>query len=521
MSCEGFYAKSSVPFPPHDSFVDVTLFPYSKTGMITVGIFKYEDRKHFYPSADGSFRICTQEHINQQSCSKEDFGKFMLDHELLSAPHTNAYISWSTGNQKRQSNETISTTLASATSTSSTPTSTQITSTTQTAVATISAPPPTITDAVPYHVNLTVTEDGLYCVMFVADLNLEDHSVYSLYMGAQNPYGSLPAIFYPALPLYAVMSAVYFLLLCTWIVLCWIYRDEVLRIQTLVGWLIFFLMIEALVNVGFFVDFNQEGHVNNAFLGVMVTFGAARESLSFFMLLVTSLGYGVVYPSLGPLMFRCVALTILHFMADALYSTYSMLTSDANATLLFLLGIPVTVFMLIFYVSIFMGMAATLQYLEDKNQTVKMQMYNRLWTILCASMVMVILIFIANAVNMSFRHQEWWIASQYKWRWLLLDGALYLNYFFTFLCIAILWLPNSRNQGLAMQQLATEDTEQQNHVTNIEMDEKKDTDEHVVEWAEQLAAQSTLDVTTAEDGPTATTFDEDYLIDDEEVIELK
>ena len=47
---------------------------------------------------------------------------------------------------------------------------------------------------------------------------------------------------------------------------------------------------------------------------------AARNSTSLFLLLIVSMGYGVVRPSIGPVMSRVRILTAVHFLCGVLYS---------------------------------------------------------------------------------------------------------------------------------------------------------------------------------------------------------
>jgi hypothetical protein len=87
----------------------------------------------------------------------------------------------------------------------------------------------------------------------------------------------------------------------------------------------------------------------------MVALNAGRNSLSFFMVLVVCLGYGVVHPSLGSQMYWAIGLTIVHFIFGALYFTYSMLERNPNSFLILLLGLPFAVTLFIFYVCILLG----------------------------------------------------------------------------------------------------------------------------------------------------------------------
>lgn len=50
---------------------------------------------------------------------------------------------------------------------------------------------------------------------------------------------------------------------------------------------------------------------------------AARNSTSLFLLLIVSMGYGVVRPTIGPVMTRVRILTAVHFFCGVLYSVSS------------------------------------------------------------------------------------------------------------------------------------------------------------------------------------------------------
>lgn len=227
--------------------------------------------------------------------------------------------------------------------------------------------------------------------------------------------------------------------------------------QNLIGSFICFLILENCVNFSFFVDFNKHGYISKSFLGVMVALNAARNSLSFFMLLIVCLGYGVVYPTLGSKMYWAIGLTVLHFIFGSIYFTYSMLQNDANSFLIFVLGLPLAITLFVFYVWILLGIDSTVMYLQSKRQSVKLVMYKRLYNILVISVVLLFGIFVANGLNMFFRSSSFWVANQWKWRWLILEGALNTNYFIAFVAIAYIWMPTRNNCRLALEQVGSED----------------------------------------------------------------
>lgn len=99
-----------------------------------------------------------------------------------------------------------------------------------------------------------------YCVLAIPDPSLAFQD-YSVQMYVQNPYGALPAIFYPALPFFATQLAAYLLVGLVWGIASYINRKELLRMQNLIGAMIFFLILENCVNLAFFVDFNNHGYI--------------------------------------------------------------------------------------------------------------------------------------------------------------------------------------------------------------------------------------------------------------------
>ena len=79
---------------------------------------------------------------------------------------------------------------------------------------------------------------------------------------------------------------------------------------------IIFLVIEMLANFAYYRYLNKHGGGASSlvFLFVVAILAAARISLSFFLVLVVSMGLSVVRPSLGSVMTKIHILTALHFV---------------------------------------------------------------------------------------------------------------------------------------------------------------------------------------------------------------
>lgn len=79
---------------------------------------------------------------------------------------------------------------------------------------------------------------------------------------------------------------------------------------------IVFLVIEMIAQFAYYRYINKHGGgtASIAFLFVIAVLNAARNSLSFFLLLIVSMGLSVVTQSLGSVMTRIRILTAFHFV---------------------------------------------------------------------------------------------------------------------------------------------------------------------------------------------------------------
>lgn len=128
------------------------------------------------------------------------------------------------------------------------------------------------------------------------------------------------------------MFLVYTVLGAAWGFLCYKHKDDLLPIQVChndcsfradaytkqyyLSGLVGFLIIEMVANWVYYRYLNAHGRgtASTAFLFVVAILDAGRNALSFFMLLVVSLGLSVVRESLGRTMLRCQLLTAAHFI---------------------------------------------------------------------------------------------------------------------------------------------------------------------------------------------------------------
>ncbi|KAJ3291735.1 hypothetical protein HDU79_002080 [Rhizoclosmatium sp. JEL0117] len=302
---------------------------------------------------------------------------------------------------------------------------------------------------------------GLYCVKVETNA-LHDMSPVPFVMEAsfEALYGKLPADEYPKLGLFLGLSIVYLIFGIIWTVRTWTFYHDVLQLQHYISAVTFFMMIETAINYAYYEEYNITGEPSMLLLLFAVVFNAARNSVSFFMLLIVSLGYGVVKPTLGSKMIKCVHLTFFHFMAGALYGVGS-LYDDISPMFAIGISLPLTLAITAFYCSIFQSLSETIKRLEERQQSAKLLMYTRLWLILVASIACLVVFFVINTLATKHQFEIEWVQTYWQYHWILEDGFLHILFLLTFISIAILWRPTENNHRYVLEQVPGTDSDEE------------------------------------------------------------
>lgn len=194
---------------------------------------------------------------------------------------------------------------------------------------------------------------------------------------------------------------------------------------------------------------------------LVAVLNAARNAVSFYLLLIVSLGYGVVKPSLGRTMRKCVLLGLVHFAFGILYTVGSMVTRKLSPFAVFIYVLPLSTSMTIFYYWSLTSLENTMKELQTRKQTVKLQMYKNLSRIIVVSVAMLFIVLLVNTVYFSNRNNSSWLPTHWQWKWLLMDGLLNLLYLFALVGILWLWRPTDNNRRYGLDELAQDDFEPQ------------------------------------------------------------
>ncbi|KAF9513850.1 hypothetical protein BS47DRAFT_1382191 [Hydnum rufescens UP504] len=454
--CSGMWANAN-------TFINVS-FSDDSTGRLAMVIYEFEDIHligkvtNTDPDYPQRTYVCTSDALRAQLCDISMLGKFIV--ELPGGKTLNETSIWS-DSIGFQVNSTIG-------STSSRPgdgpaggnPNGPINSTTNLALSpsyprqSLPSDPGVIYNG-PIH--YVVPKKGYYCVGTVPVTLVESsptttptHASFKGTVLFRNAFdGQLPAADYPKIMFYFVMTLLYLAIGGGWGFLCYKHKEEIVPIQFYVSALIGFLIMEMFANWAYYRYLNAHGGgvTSTAFLIVVAILDAGRNALSFFLLLVVSLGLSVVREEL-PSMTRCKALAIAHFCFGVMYAiaVVEIELETVSVTIVIFFVLPLAFTLTAFLLWIMYGLQGTIGELASRKQTYKLSMFRRLHIILTLAMLVILGFFVVTSLSFSSRYKEDFAAQSWPYRWWLMDGYLTILYLLVFSSIAFLWRPTGHNR---------------------------------------------------------------------------
>lgn len=222
-------------------------------------------------------------------------------------------------------------------------------------------------------------------------------------------------------------------------------------------------------------------------LVVVAVLNAARNSFSFFLLLIVCMGYGVVKPTLGRTMIYVRWLAIAHFVFGIVYAITSLLvTPESAGPLVLLIVLPLAGTLTAFYVWTLNSLNFTLKDLRERKQHAKEAMYRKLWWCILVSILVIFGFFFFNSFSFASARDPDYVPFHWKTRWFVLDGWLNLVYFADVAFIAYVWRPTANNRRFAMSDEIAQEDDGTFEIANLDIgnpDESDDDEEARVESA--------------------------------------
>ncbi|KAG5988450.1 hypothetical protein E4U54_004660 [Claviceps lovelessii] len=328
----------------------------------------------------------------------------------------------------------------------------------------------------PKPIHYTLKKTGYYCVV------TEGYTInnYQAVAEFRNAYGELPATQIPKLPFYGAMSIIYALMASYWGFLYYQHRHDILAVQNYITAILVFLVVEMLITWGYY-DYQNHGGTgagSKAFLIIVGILNAARNSFSFFLLLIVCMGYGVVKPTLGRTMVYVRWLAAAHFVFGLVYSIASLVVSPESAgPFVLLIVLPLAGTLTAFYVWTLNSLNFTLKDLRERKQHAKEAMYRRLWWCILASIIVIFAFFFFSSFTFASVNDPDFVPSHWKTRWFIIDGWLNIVYFADVAFVSYVWRPTANNRRFAMSDEIAQDDDGNFEIGDIGVPDDWDDDE--------------------------------------------
>ncbi|XP_032325693.1 transmembrane protein 87B isoform X1 [Camelus dromedarius] len=312
-------------------------------------------------------------------------------------------------------------------------------------------------------------------------------------LSMMGPHGYISASDWPLMIFYMVMCIVYILYGVLWLLWSACYWKDILRIQFWIAAVIFLGMLEKAVFYAEYQNINSTGLSTQDLLMFAELISAVKRTLARLLVIIVSLGYGIVKPRLGTVMHRVVGLGLLYFVFAAIEGVMRVI-GGSNHLAVVLGDIVLAVIDSIFVWFIFISLAQTMKALRLRKNTVKFSLYRHFTNTL-------IFAILASVVFMVWTTKTFRMAkclSDWMERWV--DDAFW-SFLFSLILIVImfLWRPSANNQRYAFMPLIDD--------SDDEIEEFMVTSENLTEGI-KLRASKTVSNGTAKP-TTSDNFDED------------
>lgn len=309
-----------------------------------------------------------------------------------------------------------------------------------------------------------VKHDGVYLlVVHVKRISAVDGSVEADSGGMDQPTGSaflqvrflsstagyLSLTDWPLLPFYGVMCGVYVALGLLWLVFSAIHWRDILRLQFWIGGVIFLGMVEKAMFTSEYLNINSSGKATQGLFITAELVSCGKRTLARMLVIIVSLGYGIVKPRLGPTLNRVVVIGCLYFILASIESVTRVIhpkNDPSNVALM--AAVPLAVLDASICWWVFSALIQTTRALRLRRNLVKLSVYQHFTNTLVFAVLSSIIFML-----WSIKYHKI-VECLTDWKDLWVDEAFWhLLFSVVLLVIMVLWRPSQNNQRYAFTPL--------------------------------------------------------------------
>ncbi|KAJ0044199.1 hypothetical protein NL108_008128, partial [Boleophthalmus pectinirostris] len=275
---------------------------------------------------------------------------------------------------------------------------------------------------------------------------------------------------WPLMMFFMVMCIVYVLFGALWLVWCACYWRDLLRIQFWIGAVIILGMLEKAVFYSEYQSIRYKGdYVQDAVIFAELL-SALKRSLARILVLIVSLGYGIVKPRLGTTVHRLVAVGLLYLLFSSVEGVLRV-TGSFYGTVALVANLSLSLIdsCVMWWISftlqnektleglhIFISLSQTTRLLKLRRNVVKLSLYQHFTNTLIFSVVASIIFIIWTTKVFKL------VDCQTGWRDLWVDDAFWRLLFSTILLVIMVLLrPSANSQRFSHSPLIDEEDEEE------------------------------------------------------------
>ena len=303
--------------------------------------------------------------------------------------------------------------------------------------------------------------------------------------------GYLPADLFADIPFYGVLTCSYTLLGIVWLAVLGLHRyrvtllaryiirrlplyyisnlssiafypfsGEIISLQLLISFVILLGMMESTLLFSHYMSWNDNGQMDLSITVTGVIFGVMKRALSRVVVLMVSMGYGVVRSNLGDDTKKIVYLGSSYFVLSLIYTLTITMPSNARfvgdiefENMLALVVLMLAAVDTTFYMWIIRSLNSLIVALETRRQTEKCALYQNFRLVLYLSLAFSVIWAVYSSLLLSGGSYE----ASWESRWTM-DALWESLYFIIFLTICFLWAPSRNDQRYAYSALDLSET---------------------------------------------------------------
>nr|XP_046268955.1 transmembrane protein 87A-like [Scatophagus argus] len=260
---------------------------------------------------------------------------------------------------------------------------------------------------------------------------------------------------WPLMMFFMVMCIVYVLFGALWLFWCACYWRDLLRIQFWIGAVIILGMLEKAVFYSEYQSIRYKGDYVQGAVIFAELLSALKRSLARILVLIVSLGYGIVKPRLGTTVHRLAAVGLLYLLFSSVEGVLRV-TGGFYGTVALVANLGLSLIDSCVMWWIFISLSQTTRLLKLRRNVVKLSLYQHFTNTLIFSVVASIIFIMWTTKVFKL------VDCQTGWRDLWVDDAFWRLLFSTILLVIMVLLrPSANSQRFSHSPLIDEDDDEE------------------------------------------------------------